>query len=124
MEELKISPTRNTPEIVLSPDGQLKIKGRSISENAGQFYVPVEKWLTGYLKNPARVTTVDMNFEYFNSSSAKIMIHLLQKIAYVSLKQKKAVFNWYYEDGDEDILERGQFFSQVLNVKFNFIKVS
>jgi hypothetical protein len=122
MEELKILPTKNTPEIILKPDGVIKIKGRSISENATDFYYPVIDWVSRYIKKPADVTCVDMSLEYFNSASAKVLIHLLQKVTYVSLKNKKFVFNWYFEDGDEDILERGQFFSSVLDVKFNFIK--
>ncbi len=33
MEELRIIPTKYTPEIILNPDGKLIIKGRSIHEN-------------------------------------------------------------------------------------------
>ncbi len=123
MEELKISSTRNTPEIILRPDGQFSIKGRSISENATDFYGQVEEWVKAYIKAPAKLTKVDLNLEYFNSASAKALIHILQQLTYVSLKNKKFAINWFYEEGDEDILERGQFFSSVLNVKFTFVKV-
>ena len=122
MEELRISPTKNTPEIILNPEGVIKIKGRSIHENVTDYFAPVEDWISGYIIAPAEVTYVDMNLEYFNSASAKVFIHLLQKITYVTLKHKKFVFNWYYEDGDEDILERGEYFSSVLDIPFNFIK--
>ncbi|HEY5470466.1 MAG TPA: DUF1987 domain-containing protein [Bacteroidales bacterium] len=123
MDELRISPTKNTPEIILNPEGVIKIRGRSIHENVTDFFTPVEAWISGYILSPAEVTYVDLNFEYFNSASAKVLIHLLQKITYVSLKHKKFVFNWYFEDGDEDILERGEYFSSVLDVPFNFIKI-
>jgi len=33
MKELKIIPTKTSPEIILSPDGLIKIAGRSIHEN-------------------------------------------------------------------------------------------
>jgi hypothetical protein len=122
MEELKILPTRNTPEIVLKPEGIIKIKGRSIHENVAEFFEPVEDWLTLYILSPADVTHVDMNLEYFNSASAKVFIHILQKITYVTLKKKEFVFNWHYEEGDEDIYERGQYFSSILGVQFNFKK--
>lgn len=124
MKELKISPTKNTPEIVLNPEGIIRIRGRSIHENVTEYFAPVEEWITEYIESPAEVTCVDMNLEYFNSASAKVFIHLLQKITYVALKHKKFVFNWYYEDGDEDILERGEYFASVLDVPFNFVKVS
>ena len=124
MEELRISPSKNTPEIVLNPEGMIRIKGRSIHENVTEFFTPVEEWVTNYILNPAEVTCVDINLEYFNSASAKVFIHLMQKITFVSLKNKKFIFNWYYEDGDEDILERGEYFSSVLDIPFNFIKIS
>jgi hypothetical protein len=123
MKELKITPTKTSPEIVLSPGGLVQIKGRSIHENVTEFYESVEKWVSEYIKVPAEVTCVDMSLEYFNSASAKVFIHLLEKIKHVSLKNKKYVFNWYYEDGDEDILERGEYFSSILDVPFNFIKI-
>ena len=123
MKELKIAPTKTSPEIILSPDGLVKIKGRSIHENVAEFYSPVEKWLIEYIKTPADVTCVDMNLEYFNSASAKVFIHLLEKIKHVSLKDKKYVVNWYYEAGDEDILERGEYFSSILDIPFSFFRI-
>lgn len=123
MKELKIIPTKTSPEIILSPDGLIKIAGRSIHENVGEFYSAVDKWLNDYIKTPADVTCVEMNLEYFNSASAKIFIQLLEKIKHISLKNKKYVINWYYEDGDEDILERGEYFSSILNIPFNFLKI-
>src|SRR5512133_2180171 len=119
MEELRISPTKNTPEIILDPEGMIRIRGRSIHENVTEFFAPVEDWVTNYLIDPAELTCVDVNLEYFNSASAKAFIHLMQKITFVALKNKKFVFNWYYEDGDEDILERGEYFASVLDVPFN-----
>jgi hypothetical protein len=123
MEELRISPTKNTPEILLNPEGIIRIKGRSIHENVTDFFEPVEEWVSEYIIDPEELTCVDMNLEYFNSASAKVFIHILQKITYVTLKHKKFIFNWYYEDGDDDILERGEYFASVLDVKFNFIKM-
>ena len=123
MEELRISPTKNTPEILLNPEGTILIKGRSIHENVTDFFEPVEDWITEYISAPAEITSVDLSLEYFNSASAKVFIHLLQKISYVTLKRKKFVINWYYEDGDDDILERGEYFASVLDVRFNFIKL-
>jgi hypothetical protein len=123
MEELNIPPTRNTPEVILQPSGLIKIRGRSIHESAASFFVPVEEWISGYIKDPADLTTVDMSLEYFNSASAKIFISILQKITYVTLKNKKFIINWYYEEGDEDILERGEYFASILEVKINFVRV-
>jgi hypothetical protein len=124
MEELRISPTKNTPEIILNPEGIIKIRGRSIHEDVTEYFAPVEEWITDYITDPAELTCVEMSLEYFNSASAKVFIHLLQKVTYVTLKHKKFIINWYYEDGDEDILERGEYFASILDVPISFIKIS
>ena len=124
MEQYRIEPSRNTPEIVLRPDGNMKIKGRSIHENVADFYQAALNWADEYVTNPANTTYVDIHLEYFNSSSAKYIVQLLQRLRLVILKNKKFYINWFYESGDEDILERGEYFSSVLDVPFNFIEVS
>lgn len=123
MEELKFAPTKNTPEIILNPDGVIQMRGRSIHENATAFFDPVEEWISSYILTPANVTNVEMSLEYFNSASAKIILSLLQKISHVTLLHKRFIINWYYEDGDEDILERGEYFASVLDIPVNFIMI-
>lgn len=123
MKELRIQPTKNSPEIILDPAGIIRITGRSIHENVPGFFYPVEEWIREYVRTPADVTCVDINLEYINSASAKVLIHLFQKIAYLQLKNRKYIINWYYEEGDDDILERGEYFSSILGMPFNFIKV-
>ena len=124
MQELRIQPGKNSPEIILNPDGIIKIRGRSIHENVAEFFEPVDAWITEYIENPADVTCVDVILEYFNSASARVFITLFQKITFVTLKNKKFIFNWYYEDGDEDILERGEYFAAILDISINFIKIN
>jgi hypothetical protein len=123
MKELKLPGTKSSPEVILNPSGIIKIKGRSISENILDFFKPVEEWVIEYIKTPADITCLDITLEYFNSASAKLLIQLFLKISHVQLKNKKFIINWYYEEGDEDILERGEYFSSVLNIPFNFIRV-
>ncbi|MGQ9620097.1 MAG: DUF1987 domain-containing protein [Bacteroidales bacterium] len=124
MQELRIEAGKYTPEIILSPEGIIKISGRSIHENAEEFYTPVVNWVKEYINNPAEVTVVHIKMEYLNSPSARVFIKLFQDIIYVTLKNCKFIFNWYYEEGDEDIFERGEYFASVLSVPFNFIKTN
>ena len=124
MESFRIDADRNTPLISLKTDGIMTIKGRSIHENVAEFYKPAFDWAEEYVLDPADVTCVDIQLEYFNSASAKYIIQLLQKLRKVLFVDKKYVINWYYEDGDEDILERGEYFASVLDVPFNFIEIN
>jgi hypothetical protein len=124
MIQYRIEPSRNTPEIVLRPDGNMKIKGRSIHENVADFYKPVLDWVEEYIVDPPDTTFVDIQLEYFNSASAKYIVQVLQQLRLVAIKNKKIFVNWFYEEGDEDILERGEYFSTVLDLQFNYIEIS
>jgi hypothetical protein len=119
-----ISPTENTPKVVLDPDGIIMIKGRSMNKNAAEFYKQIEEWINIYVCNPADLTRVDICFEYFNGANSMIFTSLLRKITEVKLKDKQVVINWYYEEDDDDILAQGENISSVLNIPVNLIMFS
>ena len=120
-----ISPTKNTPEVILDPKGTIKLTGRLVSENADDFFKPIEVWINEYFKNPAEITSVEICIEYINSTGNTYLLDIIHKITYIHLQKntKKFVINWYYKDEDEDMLEKGRFFSTDLNVPFNYIKI-
>jgi hypothetical protein len=124
MLEKKILSTKGTPEICLNPEGIIKIRGRSMIENVAEFSKQIEDWIDEYICDPADLTCVDIYLEYFNEINLKVYISLLKKIASIKLKNKKYIINWYYEEGDEEILEKGEYISSVLDVPFNFIMIS
>lgn len=120
----KILSTKCTPEIILDPEGIIKITGRSINENVSGFYEQIDEWIDDYVSNPAEITTVDIYLEYFNTVNFKIYFNMLKKIGSIRMLNKKCSINWYYEEGDEDILEKGEDISSALNIPFNFIMIS
>ena len=67
---------------------------------------------------------LDFNLEIINSDSSKLLVTILQKVTYVTLKHKKVIFNWFYESGEEDILEIGEYMAEGLDVPFNFIRIT
>jgi SiaC family regulatory phosphoprotein len=119
-----IAATQSTPEVILDPYGVIIIKGRSMNKNAAEFYKQIERWINEYVCNPAKITRVEIYFEYFNSINSKIFISLLRKISEVRLKDKEFIINWYYEEDDEDILAQGENISSVLNIPINMIIIS
>jgi hypothetical protein len=123
MKTFRLEKTKSSPEVVLDPAGIVKLRGRSILENSAEFFEPVIEWIDTYVQNPADLTCVDVDLEYFNSATAKFIITLIQRVSRVSLRNRKYKVNWYYEEGDEDILERGEYISSVLESDFNFIKI-
>jgi hypothetical protein len=121
----KISQTKITPEVILDPKGVLKLTGRLISENPLDFFNTIEEWITEYFKNPAEITCIEICLEYINSAGTKYLLDLIHKIIHIHLgkNNKKFIINWCYKEEDEDMLEKGTFFSSVLKVPINFITI-
>ena len=120
-----ILPTKKTPEVILDPKGNIKLTGRLIPENADDFFNPIEEWINEYFKNPADIITVEIRLEYINSVGSRFLLNLIHKIAHDYLKKNnnKFLINWYYKDEDEDMLEKGRFFSLDLDIPINLIKI-
>jgi hypothetical protein len=122
MEPLTIEGTRKTPMVMLNPDGKIKISGRSIPEDASEFFDVIVTWVLGYVNSPKELTTIDVELEYFNSGSAKFVMQILRELSEVIHAGKELKINWYYEEGDDDILERGEYYSSILDLEINFIE--
>jgi hypothetical protein len=121
IDEIHILPTDKTPEFILSPEGIIKIKGRGLFGSKTEVSKEIKNWIDAYLRNPAETTYVIIAFEYLNSFSTTILVSILKKLSQVALQTKKFVIQWYYEEGDYDILERGEFISATFNIPITFI---
>ncbi len=124
MDSLKIEPTPKTPFVFIdSHQGFMEIKGMSASENAPVFYKPVLDWLDNYGFNPKPVTKVGVSFKYFNTSSAKCILDVLERFANLNNSGIPVVINWYYLKDDEEMQEAGENFSEILELPFNMLAV-
>ncbi len=121
IDAVHILPTNNTPEVLLNPDGYIKIKGRAIDESRAKYSDPILVWIDSYLLNPANITEVTIALEYLNSYNSIILASILRKLAQVSLQSKNLVVKWYIEEDDDDLLERGEYTSASLKIPIEFI---
>lgn len=124
MELLNIEGTPKTPTVILNPStGVIEIKGRSIPENSIEFYRPVVEWLDEYIKDPRPNTVVNVQLEYFNTSSSKCILDVFKKLEVLKKNQKDVIINWYYEEDDEDMLEAGEDYESIIKVPFKMIQI-
>ena len=119
--EIHILPTDNTPEFLFRPDGMIKIIGRGLIGNKSEVTEQIGIWIDEYVTKPAEITYVIIAFEYLNSFCTTILVSMLRKLSQVLLHSGKLVVQWYYEEDDEDILERGEYISSTLNIPIEFI---
>ena len=116
MDTIDIPATNNTPAIKFA-DGKLSISGRAISNKEISFYQPVTEWAG---KVQINRLIVDINLEYINSVSSKKLLNLLKTLDN-NKGIRSLIVNWFYEEGDEDTLLKGQLFDESLpKAEFRF----
>ena len=122
---LEINSTNKTPYIKFDPkNGVLEMTGRSIPENAVEFYKPLVEWLDKYSQNPNEKTVVNVQLEYFNTSSSKCILDVFKKLEDINKKDdKEVIINWYYEEDDEDMLEAGEDYQSILKIPFKMLEI-
>ena len=137
MEVLHLAATENTPEITLDHLKEIfSMSGESRPENVRNFYEPVMEWLDGYsqylyfmldkFEQGTKELNFNFNFEYFNSSSAKYILDILNAVKAFDEKFDNLAIkvNWHYEEFDEDMQEAGEEFQKMSGLPFTFVKVS
>ena len=125
MERFELKATPKTPEISFDPSsGKFMISGRSIPENSIEFYKPVNEWIDNYEKSPNQKTILEIKLEYFNTSSSKCLVEIFRKFEKIHLKGADIEVQWYYEEEDEDMLESGEDFKEIIKVPIKMIEVT
>lgn len=124
MEPLIIEGTPKTPTVRFNAkEGVVEIKGRSIPENSVEFYKPLVDWLEEYKKNPKPKTIVNIQLEYFNTSSSKCILDVFKKLEAIYKAKHDVEINWYYEEDDEDMLEAGEDYESIIRIPFKMVEI-
>jgi hypothetical protein len=129
MRKLIIDQTENSPKVILDPDKKIfEISGESRPPDVPLFYDEILRWLDEYTlhlskshisKDPVEV---NLDLEYFNSSSAKYILDFCKQLAHVRSKGKEVTVRWHYEDDDMDMLEVGREMSRMAKVPFEYVQ--
>jgi hypothetical protein len=124
MESLSIEGSAKTPSVKFDAEqGIIEIKGRSIPENSIEFYKPLVDWLENYANSPMQQTKVNVQLEYFNTSSSKCILDVFKKLEAIHKAKSEVLINWYYEEDDEDMLEAGEDYESIIRVPFKMIEI-
>lgn len=124
MEDISIEGTPKTPTVnFIALEGIIELKGRSIPENSIEFYKPLIDWIDDYGKAPKESTTVNIQLEYFNTSSSKCILDVFKKLESIHGDGNKITIKWHYEEDDEDMLEAGEDYQAIINIPFEMIEV-
>lgn len=129
MKSLILESTESTPEIHFNIENHIfDMTGVSMPENASGFYTHVIEWLKKYENNIANMktleddTTIKLNIKltYCNSASAKFLLIIMEKLKKFRKAGIKIEINWYYDAGDELMLDDGRDLSDSVKIPFNY----
>lgn len=130
MNGINISATAKSPKVILDVENNIfDIEGNSRPENVRDFYYPIIDTLKEYFESIKEKAydgfSIKFNFklDYFNSSSAKFLADMLVIIKNNAEHGLDIKVNWYFEDGDDDMKEAGEDFSDMISYPFSYIMI-
>ena len=129
MRKLIIEKTSNSPKVILDPDNNtFLIEGESRPPDVREFYSQVISWLQDFSQYLAGQDPVDeklvfnFNLEYFNSSSAKMILDICKILSALNAKGINISVRWYFEREDGDMLEVGREMARIVKLPFEFVE--
>ncbi|HTL80344.1 MAG TPA: DUF1987 domain-containing protein [Bacteroidia bacterium] len=123
MEPLFIEHTKVTPRIILDEGKNVfSITGRSIPADATVFFLAADKWAEKFVQAfTGKSITFDIKLDHLNTGSVRSILSILSKLLKMQSRGVKVDVNWHYEADDDDIRDKGEEMSLILEHKFNYI---
>lgn len=119
MLDLIIEDTTKTPSVEFLINGELRIAGRSIPENAVDFFNPLINWVKSLKASLPPSITFTVELEYINTSSSKLLLDLFRILDGIFLSNKSKVeIIWMYDYEDEDSRDESDSYISDLSVPF------
>jgi len=122
MAALRIEPADDTPLVIFDKENKVfEISGKSMPEDVIRFYEPVLDWLNTYKTDPLVKTIFDFKLIYFNTSSSKLILDIFMILEEMQEEGHEILIRWHSLENDEDMQEAGDEYSDLVDVKFEFL---
>jgi hypothetical protein len=122
MQNLVIPATARTPEVSFDfGQHHLRLVGESYPEDVTEFYNPVFHALDSYLASLGQGSCrFDFELIYLNSSSAKAIMMLMDKLDAAAGNGATVDVFWFYDKEDDTMQELGEEFGEdLVNAEFH-----
>ncbi len=123
MFKLERQKSTSTPYVLIDESaGYMQFLGESFPENVTSFYGEITEWLKGFLKTDFEKLVFDCELVYFNSSTSKLLMNILDMMDQAAGDGKDITVNWICSPDNDIIIECGEEFAEdFLDVKFKLI---
>ena len=116
-----VKETRTTPFVQVGK-GEIIIKGRSIPEDAFEFFEPVLDACKEYVEKPAKHTVINIHLDYVNSGSKKYLTNILTVFEKNYLEGNGYEVKWSHDVDDEAMLDLGYDLKGIIKIPMEIIK--
>jgi len=96
-----LAATSRTPEVAFDIDAKTAIiEGECYPEDADKFFAALNKAVEDYFSTGCNELQLTVNLIYFNSSSARALMELMDSLEGLA-STKSISLNWLYDEGDD-----------------------
>lgn len=121
MKRLEISPSNNTPHIILDVDANnILIEGKSFPEDSKEFYRPVIEWMDELKTTSPPKINICFNLFYLSSSSIISIKQFLMKAVEIANGGAQITIVWSYDEDDDDIKKTGEDYQKLTKLNFEY----
>jgi coenzyme F420-reducing hydrogenase delta subunit len=115
--------TTSTPYILADEEkSYMRLEGKCFHEKVADFFKDINDWLAGYLATNFGTFTLECEFDYFNSSTTKLLHNMLMKMDNAVSDTNRITVNWITTDDNDIMVECGEDFKEDFhNLEFNLI---
>lgn len=116
MDPIVIAATKRCPEVSFDFSANtFLIKGESYPEDVDSFYGSLIESLEQHLGSQSGAAIrLDIELIYFNSSTAKVLMELLEMMDAAAERGNDVLITWLYEEDDDNMEELGTEFAEEL----------
>ncbi|MCS6789822.1 MAG: DUF1987 domain-containing protein [Bacteroidia bacterium] len=126
-DNLIIEPTFTTPAIRFEPEKRtFSISGNSYPENSLKFYSPILQWLENFVLRhtpDAHPINVEVRMEYFNTSTAKVLLDLFRLFESLYEKGQPVIVRWIYNKEDTEMEDAGLDYQAAVKMSFELVPI-
>lgn len=125
MSSLNIPASTRTPQIDFDfENGQFLMAGESYPEDVRAFYDEPVRQFSDWLGSSDTPISFDFRLVYFNSSSARILVSLIDQMESAAREGRECLIRWHHAAADENIRELGEEFgSDLVAARFELVVI-
>ncbi|NJM15084.1 MAG: DUF1987 domain-containing protein [Bacteroidales bacterium] len=102
--------------------GIFEITGESYLEDTVEFYSPLIEWIKQFTEEYTKPITVNFKLSYYNTSSSRSLLDILNAIKEYERRGNDVEVNWYHKGSDPEVEEEVEDYMLDTELKINLVE--